>query len=87
MTPTEILAWNVRRLRVKQGLSQEALAVDAQLNVSYLSGVENGTKNPTIGVAERLAGALGVAFLDLFKAPNKGDTPPQTLRKGRKKQK
>lgn len=85
MKPVEILAWNVRRLRVKLELSQESLAVDAGVNVSYLSGVENATANPSIAVIERLAAALDVQFLDLFKAPTKQDPEPKTLPKGRRK--
>jgi transcriptional regulator with XRE-family HTH domain len=85
MTPAKLLAWNVRRLRVKQKLSQEGLAVDADVNVSYLSGLENGSENPTLAVIERLATALGVQFVELFKAPGKSEAPPEPLPKGRRK--
>jgi Helix-turn-helix len=36
--------------RVRRGLSQEQLAVDANVNRTYVSGVERATENPTIDV-------------------------------------
>lgn len=51
---------NVRRMREAAGLSQEALADAAQIHVTYLSGVENGKRNATLKVVERIAAALRV---------------------------
>ena len=39
---------NVRRRREAAGLSQEALAEKADLDRTYISGIERGTRNPTI---------------------------------------
>ncbi len=39
---------NVRRRRKAVGLSQEALAEKAELDRTYISGIERGTRNPTI---------------------------------------
>ena len=41
-------------------MSQEQLARLAKIHRTYLSGVETGTRNPTLEVVERLAKALGV---------------------------
>lgn len=65
-------------------LSQESLAVDAGIDVSYLSQIENGSENPSIGLVERLADALGAKFTDLFKMPAKNARPPKPLSRGRK---
>ena len=49
MKARELLAWNMRRVRVAQGLSQERLAIDAAVNRGYLGGLEQLTENPTLG--------------------------------------
>lgn len=85
MRAAELLAWNLRRLRVAKKLSQESLAVDAEVDVSFISRIENGRENPSIGLVERLAKAVGVPFTDLFKAPAKNERAPRTLPKGRKR--
>ena len=58
---------NVRRLREKQGISQEELADRAGLHRTYISGVERGVRNPTIIVLERIGDALGVELSLLTK--------------------
>ena len=50
---------NLRVARQKMGWSQERLAKAADLDRSYLSGIEAGHHNPSIGVAARLAAAVG----------------------------
>lgn len=53
------LATNMKTLRKERGWSQEALAGDAGLDRTYISGLERKVKNPTIVVVERIATALG----------------------------
>lgn len=53
------LAANMKRLRKERGWSQEALADEAGLDRTYISGIERIVKNPTITVVERVASALG----------------------------
>lgn len=48
----------IRSYRESQGLTLEQLASKAGITYQYLSGVENGRENFTIGVLERLAAAL-----------------------------
>lgn len=50
----------VRRAREARGLSQEKLGFEAELDRTYVSGVERGRRNPTVAVIFRLATALGV---------------------------
>jgi transcriptional regulator with XRE-family HTH domain len=52
------LAANMKRLRKVRGWSQEALADEAGLDRTYISGIERVVKNPTITVIERVAVAL-----------------------------
>ena len=47
MKAKALVARNVRKLRVKRGLSQEYLAVDAHISTTYLNAIERGLKNPT----------------------------------------
>lgn len=42
-------------------MSQEKLALEADLDRTYVSGVERGVRNPTIVVVARIAKALKVA--------------------------
>ncbi len=79
------MAWNLRRLRVKRALSQEALAVDAGVDRSYVGRLERGVENPTVETLDKLAAALQVAAAELLLVPKAGEKPPATLRKGRKK--
>jgi hypothetical protein len=41
---------NLQRLRRGKGLSQEELAHRARIHQTYLSGVDGGKRNPSIGV-------------------------------------
>ena len=53
-----LVARNIRRLRVANRLSQEVLAVDAEIDRTYVSRLERGLENPTVAVLERIAKAL-----------------------------
>ncbi len=77
------VAWNLRRIRVERGLSQERLAIDAGVDPSYVSLIETETYNPTVGVLDKLAGALAVDVSELF-TPLDPNAPPPPLRRGRK---
>ena len=48
----------VRQLRRKSGLSQEALALRAQLDRSYIGGVERGERNVSLVNIYKIALAL-----------------------------
>jgi transcriptional regulator with XRE-family HTH domain len=58
---------NVSRLRSDAGLSQDKLAEKADLDRTYLSGIERGVRNPGIKTVLRLARALGVSLDKLCK--------------------
>lgn len=79
-----VVAWNIRRLRTGRGLSQEALAVDAEIDRSYMSGLERGLENPTVRLLARLAEALSCEIAEFFSKPAPGEEPPRPLRRGRK---
>jgi transcriptional regulator with XRE-family HTH domain len=60
------VARNLRRLRVERAVSQEALAVDAKVDRTYVSRLERAIENPTILVLERLAKALDADIGEFF---------------------
>lgn len=84
MNAVERVAWNIRRLRVEKALSQEALALDAEIDRTYVSRVERSLENPTVGVLERIAKVLGCDISGLFERPTAGSKPPEMLKSGRK---
>lgn len=67
-----LVAWNLRRVRVAQGVSQERLEADAGVDRAYLGGLERLTQNPTVDLLDRVAGALSVPLGELFVAPRSG---------------
>ena len=56
----------VKLLRTKKGWSQEKLALEADIDRTYLPGIEKGERNVSITVVEKLAIALGVEIKYLF---------------------
>jgi transcriptional regulator with XRE-family HTH domain len=56
----------VRDARDEKGWTQAALAKKAGLHVTYLSGVENGQRNPTLTILSQLARALGLKLSELI---------------------
>lgn len=86
MNGRALVAWNLRRVRVAQGLSQETLATDAGVDRAYLGGLERESENPTVDLLYRIAVALSVPMSELFVAPKKGERRPQPLRGGRRKE-
>lgn len=49
----------IRRHRELLRLSQEELANRANIDRTYISGVERGARNPTLHVMQKIATALG----------------------------
>jgi transcriptional regulator with XRE-family HTH domain len=62
-----LLGKNIRQYRMAKGWSQKSLAKLLRVDKAYISRVENGKKNLTIGSVEKLANALTVDVQALFK--------------------
>ena len=62
---------NVRKVRLKRGLTQERFAEKSGFSQQYLSSLENGRRNPSIVTVYELATALGVSHLELLKPTKK----------------
>jgi len=59
--PKLLLGRNIRKLRQKLGVSQEALAELAELHRTYVGGIERGERNVSLLNIVVLARALKVA--------------------------
>lgn len=67
MQSSKRLGENLRKLRLKNKLSQGDLAKMLNVNRAYISNIENGRMNPTLSTLEKIAGALGVSSCELLK--------------------
>jgi transcriptional regulator with XRE-family HTH domain len=85
MEAPEILAWNIRKIRVTRGISQEKLALEAGVERAYFGRLERGSENVTIGIVGSIAKALDVPIAELFRMPLPDEAPPTSLQAGRKK--
>lgn len=51
----------VRQKRTQLGISQEELGLRANLDRTYISGVERGVRNPSLTALVSLANGLGIS--------------------------
>ncbi len=56
----------IKELRKKLELSQEALALKAEVDRTYVTDVENGRRNVSLEILERLIKALEVSTSEFF---------------------
>lgn len=64
---TETIGNRIKELRKEKGISQEKLALNAELDRTYVAGVESGKRNPSVKSLEKILIALDVSFEDFFK--------------------
>ena len=60
------LGMRIRYLRNLRKWSQEDLALEANVNKNYLCDLENGRRNPSLEILERIADAFGISLSELF---------------------
>ncbi|MER9483447.1 helix-turn-helix domain-containing protein [Mesorhizobium sp. M0494] len=65
MDMRKLVGRNFARLRAASGLTQEQFAERANVSQQYVSGLENGKRNPTVQTLFQIAKALGVSHVDL----------------------
>lgn len=56
----------VKQQRTVLGISQEELGLRANLDRTYISGVERGVRNPSITAVVSLASGLGITVANLL---------------------
>ena len=67
MTIEQQLGMRIRYLRKKKGLTIEELAFECDLNRNYLCDLENGRRNPSLRVLEKVANGLKISISELTK--------------------
>ena len=60
------LGFRVRQLREGKRWTQKALAERADLDRSYVAGIEAGLRNPSVKAVARIARGLETTLADLF---------------------
>lgn len=78
MDMRRLVGRNFARLRREKRLTQEELEARSGFSQQYLSGLEQGKRNPTVVTLYELAQALGVSHVDLV-------TPESTSRSKERK--
>jgi len=62
----QLIGIRILELRKEKGLSQEALANIAEVDRTYMTGVETGKRNISVQVLNRIIVALGTSYRDFF---------------------
>jgi transcriptional regulator with XRE-family HTH domain len=71
MDMRKLVGRNIKRIRQEKGLTQEQLAEVSGFSQQYISGLEQGRRNPTIVSIYELATALGISHMELVR-PTEG---------------
>ena len=56
----------VRALRKQKGMTQEALAHEANIERSYMGAIERGQRSPTLDKISAIAKALKIPMSEIF---------------------
>ena len=62
----EKIGQRIRSLRKELNLSQEALALKSEVDRTYMTDVENGRRNVSIEILQKIISALEVSFTEFF---------------------
>jgi len=62
----QIVGRNLRQFRIAKQYSQERLALEAELDLTYVGGIERGVRNPSVRVLGKLAAVLDVKPSELL---------------------
>ncbi len=66
MNVKEKLGKRINELRIEKSLSQEKLALKANIDRAYMHLIEKGKTNVSIELIEKIAVALEISIKDLF---------------------
>ena len=57
----------IKELRKRNNLSQEKLALKAEIDRAYMHSIEAGKTNVSIEILEKISNALEIEIIDFFK--------------------
>ena len=66
MNIKEKVGQRIRSLRKELNLSQEALALKSEVDRTYMTDVENGRRNVSLEILEKIIKALEISFTEFF---------------------
>jgi transcriptional regulator with XRE-family HTH domain len=72
--PQVALGRAIRLRREELGLEQQAVALDAGVEPSWISHIESGRQNPAWGTVDRIARALGWSIAQLAQRADELET-------------
>ncbi len=81
------LGETIREFRHLRRLSQEELAAQANIHVTYLSAFECGKRNPSLAIFFSVAAALNVAPAELLQPSSRGNRGAGDTGRSRRRQK
>ncbi len=84
MESRRFIARNLKEIRLTRRLSQEALALKADIDRTYVSGLERSIRNPSVDLLDKLAVVLSVKTIEFFKE-NTANPAALPLPRGRRK--
>ena len=84
MESRQLIAQNLKEIRLSRRLSQEALALKAEIDRTYVSGLERSIRNPSVDLLDKLARVLDVKTVEFFKETAE-NPPPAPLPRGRRR--
>jgi hypothetical protein len=84
MQSNELIAQNVRRIRLQHNMSMASLAIDSGLPEAWVSRMERGMENCTVDQLEKLARALKVETATFFVQPSNNQAAVETKPRSRK---
>lgn len=83
MESRRLIAKNLKEIRLSKRISQEELAFSADIDRTYVSGLERCVRNPTVDLLDKLAAVLDIKTADLF-AEKSINPSPMPLPRGRR---
>lgn len=83
MESRRLIARNLREIRLSKRLSQEELALMAEVDRTYVSGLERRLRNPSVDLLDKLAKVLSVRTVEFFSEVSM-NPKPQPLPRGRR---